>query len=139
MFIRGDVRHVRIRGLSFRVDCLQYVDVDDLTKLTTHDLGHGMLALLDCERRCVIYRGRVDVSPILERVVFAVTCAKGGERRFVCSTARGLSNFQFPGPGVLPEVWEERLRLAKNKDYHKICRVCHDLREGVEDVECRAL
>ena len=63
-------------------------DVDDLTKLTTHDLGHGMLALIDCERRCVIYHGKVDASPILERVVFAVTCAKGVERRFVCSSAR---------------------------------------------------
>ena len=113
VFTRGEIRFVRVEGLSFRVDCLQYFNVDDLSKMTRHELGHGLTALLDSERRCVLYRGGTEVPPILERVVFAAPGAEG--RRFVCSTAgRGVVQFKFPGPSHLPEVYNQRLKDAKD-------------------------
>lgn len=127
VFTRGDVRFVRIEGLSFRIDCLQYFNVDDLSKMTRHALGHGLMALLDSERRCVLYHGGTEVAPILERVVLAAPGADEG-RRFVCSTAgRGVVQFKFPGPSHLPEVYNQRLKEAKDGGFWR--RTCKQKNE----------
>ena len=129
VFTRGEVRFVRFEGLSFRVDCLQYFSVDNLSKIIRHELGHGLIALLDSERRCVLYRGGTEVAPILERVVFATPGDEG--RRFVCSTAgRGVVQFKLPGPSWLPEVYTRRLREAKDGGgFWRTCRTCKQEKE----------
>ena len=86
--------------------CSPYFSVDNLSKIIRHELGHGLIALLDSERRCVLYHGGAEVAPTLERVVFATPGDEG--RRFVCSTAgRGVVQFKLPGPSWLPEVITE--------------------------------
>ena len=133
VFTRGADRYVRIRGLSFRVDRLQFFDISDLKdEMTTHDLGHGLVALIDCQRKCLTYYGDMEVAPVLERAVFALPCTNE-ERRFVCSTSgRGVVQFKFPGFGVLPEVYQERLRIAKCKEYMKVCRTCQQTKPCYE-------
>ena len=133
IFCRGDVRFIRFKGLSFRVDFLSFFDVEDLEGLTVHHIGnHGLKTLLHRDRRCVRYTGDRKTTPILERVV--VGCPReDGSIIFMCTSQdRGVTPFRLPGESTLPEVYEARLELCKDKSFMRKCRTCQEVKECFE-------
>ena len=133
VFCRGETRFLRFNGLSFRIEFLESFNIEDLNELTIQHVGdHGLKTLLHSDRRCLRYTGSSMTTPILERVVVACP-GEDGSINFMCTSQdRGVTPFRLPGASALPEVYEARLLLAKNKEYLKLCRTCQQTKPCFE-------